>query len=623
MSTCSPSPAVICAENIALLYLLHSVPVSPSRNEINEPRFRHRSYTLSFTEERNIASTLAFLCNTTGNPNHVPALCVEENSDLASLNVMLAVNRAKWEDGKEVLQNMKQNLDKIFKILSEISEGEAIDSLKQVNQQTLHHLPVRLFTERAKDVIRLADSWAKHRKPAELEDLMEGIYRLNQIENIQALLDSIPNRDMCPSSRKSLVNIVSKVSRYREAARFLYRTARIIPSLRRMKVVLINLPKNAFNRVSHQNHSPNLASTIARSSTIGQRPDVSYLCRLLKTSGSQLNDQFAAQTRKTLREAKIHAEIQLVLHYELNPSNLPPRVVCSSKDACFLCNAFILMHGKMHTPRHHGRLYPGWRLPLIFNLNDLDLRFNLTLQDQIKDSLKVLLSRQKKTIYPDPNESTLLTLQLSASTLRTAALVEATEREEASANNSLADGTARRWEIAISPKDRASLSSSKDIESISSVLGSRRTVTVEEDGVPEMDLSDQHATQISSRCSPQIIGNKITTSDTAELIQGVPQISSIVIAREPQFHTAGALELHIEHTAGTASGAIRNNTEIVYSIEWLSVEKAKELLSHKAATIVDVEALQCQISHELNCHGDIFIMARGAVVRITPRPCGR
>jgi hypothetical protein len=200
--------------------------------------------------------------------------------------------------------------------------GEAINSLKQVNHQTSHSLPVSLFTERAKDVVRLADLWAKHQKPAELEDLVEGIHQPRQIGDLQALLDSIPNRAMCPSSRRNLFNIVSKVSRYREAARFLCRTARRIPLLRRAKVVLINLPKEAFYRVAGENHTPQLASTIARINTICQGPDVRYLFRLLNTSGSQPNDQFAAQTRKTLREAKIHAEIQLVLYYELNASRL-------------------------------------------------------------------------------------------------------------------------------------------------------------------------------------------------------------------------------------------------------------------------------------------------------------
>jgi hypothetical protein len=111
MSICSLPPAVICAENIALLYLLHSVPVPPSRNEISQSPIRQGTYSLSFARERILASTLAFLSGRNDNP------------ELASLNVVLAVNRARWEDGNEVLQDLKQSLEKIFAVLSEISEG--------------------------------------------------------------------------------------------------------------------------------------------------------------------------------------------------------------------------------------------------------------------------------------------------------------------------------------------------------------------------------------------------------------------------------------------------------------------------------------------------------------------
>jgi hypothetical protein len=100
----------------------------------------------------------------------------------------------------------------------------------------------------------------------------------------------------------------------------------------------------------------------------------------------------------------------------------------------------------------------------------------------------------------------------------------------------------------------------------------------------------------------------------------VPQVNSIIVAREPQFHVAGALEIHIEYIATMiVPGANIIDSEIVYSIEWLSVEKARELIEHKAATVVDVEALQCQTSHALDRQNDILIMARGAFVRITPR----
>ena len=477
-----------------------------------------------------------------------------------------------------------------------------------------------LVYRRAKDVLRLADSWTKHQKLAELEDLVEGVYRLKQIGDIQALLDSIPNRAMSPSSRQNLVNIISKVSRYREAARVLCRTAKRFPSLRRAKVVPVNLPEEAFNRVSVGNYTPQLAPTMARIKTVYQGPDFLSVCRLLNTSGPQLNDQFAAQTRKTLREAKVHAEVQLVVYYELNAPRLVPRVVCSSKDACFLCNAFILMHGKMHTPRCHGKLYCGWRLPSMSSPNDLDLRFNAALEDHIKNSLKLLLSRQKKTVYPDPNESTLLTLSLSTSTLRTSTSVEANKWEEASAKNSSANDTARLQEHSIPSKERESVSRIEGIDSVLSLLRSRSAITAEEDRIPEMSSSDRPVTQVSTRCSHRKTRNKFTPSDIAELIQGVPQMNSIVVARTPQFHIAGTVEIHIEHnTTITVPGADRKDSEIVYSIEWLSVENARALIENKAATVIDVEALQCQTSYTLDTQNSLVVMAQGDVIRITPQ----
>jgi hypothetical protein len=124
-----------------------------------------------------------------------------------------------------------------------------------------------------------------------------------------------------------------------------------------------------------------------------------------------------AQTKKMMREAKINAEIQLAYYCELFPSRQPPRIIASNKDACCLCNAFMSMHGKLHTSRTHGRLYPGWRLPLIPNLRQLEETFTAVLEGRIRASMATSHSRRRKTIYPYPNESTLLSLVHSESTI--------------------------------------------------------------------------------------------------------------------------------------------------------------------------------------------------------------
>ena len=124
MTPNTPPLVVTRAENIALLYLLHSVPAPPSRNPIESLPIRQKGYKLSFLRERSLAGTLAFLSNLKDGPDHIPAVCVEEDPDSVSLNVLVAVNKAKPGDGKEVLQNLRLGFERIFALLSEVSDGE-------------------------------------------------------------------------------------------------------------------------------------------------------------------------------------------------------------------------------------------------------------------------------------------------------------------------------------------------------------------------------------------------------------------------------------------------------------------------------------------------------------------
>lgn len=58
----------------------------------------------------------------------------------------------------------------------------------------------------------------------------------------------------------------------------------------------------------------------------------------------------------------VHAEIQLVVHYETSSCSRP-RVIGSSKKACFLCNAFIQAHGRFFVSKAHRQVYKEWYVP--------------------------------------------------------------------------------------------------------------------------------------------------------------------------------------------------------------------------------------------------------------------
>ncbi|KAI2464087.1 hypothetical protein F4781DRAFT_414184 [Annulohypoxylon bovei var. microspora] len=479
--TTSRDPAIICAERIAALHFLHHVPVEPSSNPVTKVQSRSAGYTLPFEKERDLAGTLAFLAYHKVDVNHIPALCIEEGPDATYINVLLAINKFEYDEGRQILEELKNWFDEIFSLLDQdyassshiendvfkviismcrvrilhrlrlegrLAQKQSIKNALQTAFDYFRHegrgniikskklLPtLKRFIERAREVLRLTDSWINHRTDLELEELVEGIRRLRQVESLEALIENIPDNIMHPNLRDSLLNMISKVARYREAARFLYRISKKIPLARKMRAVIVQWPQNAFAKSTksiNSQYAPNLNTTVSLIEGLKNRErNLADICRLLnsdekaesrKLTREEASDRFAAQARRTLREAKIHAEIQLLYYCELNiPHSRLPRVVCSSKDACWLCNEFILLYEKMHTPSSHGRIYPGWRLPALRD-DDLARRYNQRLQGSLRSSLKTLFARRKRTVYPYPNESTLLALDLSDSTLSSVSL---------------------------------------------------------------------------------------------------------------------------------------------------------------------------------------------------------
>jgi hypothetical protein len=126
---------------------------------------------------------------------------------------------------------------------------------------------------------------------------------------------------------------------------------------------------------------------------------------------------FSQETQKALEESKVHSEIQLIAFCEIESvPELFPRVIASSKDACFLCNAFIKTHGKMHTSRTHGRLYPGWRLPNLLQMKGLQEELNQVLLNLAQNTIGARIVGLKHIHPQPPYESTLLPLSLSLTT---------------------------------------------------------------------------------------------------------------------------------------------------------------------------------------------------------------
>ena len=131
----------------------------------------------------------------------------------------------------------------------------------------------------------------------------------------------------------------------------------------------------------------------------------------LKKPIQEISDEFRVIVMDYYQFAKVHAEIQLLFFYEQNPKRLRPRVICSSKSACYLCDLFFKLHGRFYVPRTHGRLYHKWILPdwrIVPEMRRLEFKGLLM---QFRDALEVRI-RAALDSGPvrirHPNESVLV-----------------------------------------------------------------------------------------------------------------------------------------------------------------------------------------------------------------------
>jgi hypothetical protein len=156
---------------------------------------------------------------------------------------------------------------------------------------------------------------------------------------------------------------LAKLSRYVSAAYFLVEEARRQSILAMLKVEIVAcepLPGTAY--VPSPEDFQSLLSKLA--SPVNTSRLYRRLCS--QTMGPSADTESLVSNRYgDLVNAKcaVHAEMQLLFHYEFHNPRLPPRVICSTKKACYLCNLFFVLHGRFTMLATHGRLYEKWTLP--------------------------------------------------------------------------------------------------------------------------------------------------------------------------------------------------------------------------------------------------------------------
>lgn len=523
------------------------------------------------------------------------------------------------------------------------------------------------FLEKSAVLLKILSSWVQHQTDRGLCAVVDGLCGFVATDEWRSVIELIPDRLMDPGLRRSLTSMLQKGARYRHAARILYRTAKKCPGARHMRAIAVHLSESAFRRLPASASPASLQTTLNRIVPNHKRGGADRICQVLKTTP----DTFAAQTRRTLAEGKFHAEVQLLGHVLTHPSPSPPRIVCASKDACFLCNCLLQQaHGaKLYTPRCHGKLYPGWRLPSTAEFRPLQASLNRILEQRIQQSAAAVLRNagRRRVVHPDPPcESTCSTAMLSVTTVAAAAAAAGDGEADAAGGGDMLverNSDTKVVENLMISSDRSSPCENKESMARSSenlVVGGnsippetsprlgKMVSTVRDSSTPSAtkgiptppDTSsssstssmawsrraEEEAQQAAVSKSTSSHGNDWTLRQCYALAQGEVVAASLSPEKASRVYTADLLRIQLEYTRTehrqTLSSAEQAAPHLKYRIQQLTSREAHTVRESGYISIIDASSLNVaeERTFKLDELADLHLSAGDCMFRLVLQP---
>jgi hypothetical protein len=249
---------------------------------------------------------------------------------------------------------------------------------------------------------RLEESDGKQVSLQHLYDILS-LARRFETQILATVLDH--SRTMNSTLKEYLPRAIEKLGRYRVIATDLAKASRTKEHslFRSITVRPIELPGLQLDKRS-------LTGSLQGFERVWSRNAGDITHGLLHQVREKANAKYQTRIHTCGTPWKVHAEVQILMFYEQRPRQTLPRVICSSKSACYLCSLFLETHGKFVVPRTHGRIYDRWTLPsdtafdseTAKSLLPVLHRFNQAVEATIRKALNGELGR-----LAPPNESVI------------------------------------------------------------------------------------------------------------------------------------------------------------------------------------------------------------------------
>ncbi|KAF2173319.1 hypothetical protein M409DRAFT_49782 [Zasmidium cellare ATCC 36951] len=465
-------------EHATLLWSLTETPGDSCmyRDKATTQVFRQ----LSIVHERQLTDAFAFIASWKDDPDEIVAVCVEEKRPIdpgiviriasntgnpsaivAKLQCVAAMmKRASHRNvsRSELQQEMLSQIIAVCidRILSRLRSCHARRTRRTANKP---RLPVQLLetlercvackqpgpatrnvVQHAREFEKIFHSHETSLKEQDRKRALMGLLKCASSCDIPALRQVLSFKgDIDPTLRTHLPTAISKLARYVEISHYLINAAKTTRHSLFQDVEL--------RAVTHPGFGPSHLVGPFRpfhelSTELGWQQQRS-------TSGMRTSRaQFESRLSNPTATWKVHAEIQIVMFYEMEPHSVKPRIISASKLACFCCDLFIRVHGEFVVPGTHGRIYNTWVLP---DLPECDFRFYGRINPVMRRFISQLklISTQSAARHgkprPPPAESAVMGLEPwpSRSTMRQASRsLLSTSGEEVSCGQHLLEAPA-------------------------------------------------------------------------------------------------------------------------------------------------------------------------------------
>ncbi|KAF2739127.1 hypothetical protein EJ04DRAFT_609231 [Polyplosphaeria fusca] len=628
------------AENIALLQKICDEPIPPTSYTISNGDGNNERV-LSLRQEREVVESLSYLSTYSSEPGNVLALCIEEGNH--RLVVSVATNSG-------VTPNLETGLNSLVKLLEKEHAAPCTDHFNFLIRRAVKHGRARvvrylgLHSEARPHVAtaaRLGNALSHDAQlpSRDLQDLAEVLRQLSEqfsqcpsrtgsssapdnidilvsildvadkiwmshSDELKIILDHLQNNQMSPTDKESLMTSIGHLGRYKPATSRLLKYARKYSLFKKIELKLVHMnPFDLSRALADRNgrFESGLLNQYLHRPTDSQGSMTDSTMRAFIHHHGGTAEVWAHESRTKVEKYqaengyKVHAEIQLILHYESRQNVVhAPRVVKSSKSACFLCDLFIKqLHGRWYTPKTHGVVYDRWMLPDLASLGiqpdrlrDLEMRidkFNAAVEDLLLDEMAKGKRRKK-----GPREYDIFSLAPSTVRSDASAASHETIKPIAAASRDAPDAVGRGSD---SPEG-SSISLDNAIKPLSSCHDS------------EDSARDDNGTL--SPITPATLGPDDAMADARpipleiapiiDLQMGVPHThkfkpeTSAIRLHTPKIHIELSRCMAEKFVSGMSTGILDSSSRVIeVEAEWLDTEKTGRVSQGDEGWKVDLD----------------------------------